>query len=138
MAELEQKSKHSELAVYDFKKDADMLTTSLEDRASMVSQRLNAYNGALTDVRTRIAGLRARVEAIKRLHSSVDDAKNPEWSAVLSAASEKSLVSELRLRYFTERNECSALTERYLSDHPKMVACQDRLKSLHSGSSSQN
>ncbi len=132
LAELEQKSKHSEIAVYDFKKDADMLTTSLEDRASMVSQRLNAYNGALTDVRTRIAGLRARVEAIKRLHSSVDDAKNPEWSAVLSAVPEKSLVSELRLRYFTERNECSALTERYLSDHPKMVACEDRLKSARS------
>jgi polysaccharide biosynthesis transport protein len=129
LAELEQKSKHSELAVYDFKKDADMLTTSLEDRASMISQRLNAYNGALTEVRTRIAGLRARVEALKRLHSSADDPKNPEWSAVLSSAPEKSLVSELRLRYFTERNDCSTLTERYLSDHPKMVACQDRLKS---------
>jgi polysaccharide biosynthesis transport protein len=129
LAELEQKSKHSEIAVYDFKKDADMLTTSLEDRASMVSQRLTSYNGALTDVRTRIAGLRARVEAIKRLRSSVDDAKNPEWSAALSAAPETALVSQLRLRYFTERNECSALTERYLLDHPKMVACQDRLKS---------
>ncbi len=129
LAELEQKSKHSEIAVYDFKKEADILTTSLEDRASMVSQRLNSYNGALTDVRTKVAGLRARVEAIKRLHSSVDDAKNPEWSAVLSAAPETALVSQLRLRYFTERNDCSALNERYLSDHPKMVACQDRLKS---------
>ena len=81
LAELEQKSKHSEMAVYDFKKDADMLTTSLEDRASMVSQRLNAYNGALTDVGTRIAGLRARVEALKRLYSAPEDAKNPEWSS---------------------------------------------------------
>ena len=131
LAELEQKSKHSEIAVYDFKKDADMLTTSLEDRASMVSQRLNSYNGALTDVRTRIAGLQARVEAIKRLRSAVDDAKDPEWSAVLSAAPEASVVSQLRLRFFTERNDCSALSERYLSDHPKMVACKDRLKSAH-------
>ena len=129
LAELEQKSKQSELAVYDFKKDADMLTTSLEDRASMVSYRLTSYNGALTEVRTRIAGLRARVEAIKRLRSSVDDAKTPEWSAVLSTAPETALVSQLRLHYFTERNECSALVERYLSDHPKMVACEDRLKS---------
>ncbi len=129
LAELEERSKHSELAVYDFKKDADMLTTSLEDRASMVSQRLNSYNGALTDVRTRIAGLRARVEAIKRLRSTVDDAKNPEWSAVLGAAPETSLVAQLRLRYFTERNDCSALGERYLPDHPKMVACLDRLNS---------
>jgi polysaccharide biosynthesis transport protein len=131
LAELEQRSKHSEIAVYDFKKDADMLTTSLEDRASMVSQRLNSYNGALTDVRTRIAGLQARVEAIKRLRSSVDDAKDPEWSALLSGATEASVVSQLRLRYFTERNDCSALSERYLSDHPKMVACKDRLKSAH-------
>jgi polysaccharide biosynthesis transport protein len=129
LAELEQKSKHSEIAVYDFKKDADMLTTSLEDRASMVSSRLNSYNSALTDARTRIAGELARVEAIKRLRSSVDNAKTPEWSAVLSSAPETALVSQLRVRYVTERNDCSALTERYLSDHPKMVACQDRLKS---------
>ncbi len=129
LAELEQKSQHSELAVYDFKKDADMLTTSLEDRASMVSQRLNSYNQALTDVRTRIAGLRAKVEAINRLRSSFDDAKNPEWSALISAAPETALVAQLRLHYFNERNDCSALSERYLSDHPKMAACQDRLRS---------
>ncbi len=56
LAELESKSKASELAVYDFKKDADMLTTSLEDRASMVSQRLTSYNGALTDVPNKNRG----------------------------------------------------------------------------------
>src|SRR5262249_45050330 len=33
LTELEQRTKQSEIAVYDFKKDADMLTTSLEDRA---------------------------------------------------------------------------------------------------------
>jgi polysaccharide biosynthesis transport protein len=129
LAELEEKGKHSELAVYDFKKDADMLTTSLEDRASMVSQRLTTYNGALTEVRTRIAGLRARVEAIRRLRSSVDDAANPEWSAVLATAPESALVSQLRLRYFTEHNDCAALGERYLAEHPKLSGCFERLKS---------
>src|SRR5207253_3266621 len=43
LVDLEQKTKTSELAVYDFKKEKDMLTTSLEDRASMVSQRLTTY-----------------------------------------------------------------------------------------------
>jgi len=128
LAELEQKSKHSEMAVYDFKKDADMLSTNIDDRASMVSARLNSYNGALTDVRTRIAGLRARVEAIKHLRSLVDDTKTPEWSSVLSSAPETTLVTQMRIRYVTERNDCSALGERYLSDHPKMVACEDRVK----------
>jgi succinoglycan biosynthesis transport protein ExoP len=129
LSELEQTSKHSEIAVYDFKKDADMLTTSLEDRQSMVSQRLNSYNGALTEVRTRIAGLRAKVQAIRGLRASVDDSTNPEWSPLLSSATETSIVSQLRLRYFTEKNDCSALRERYLSEHPKIVACEERLKS---------
>ena len=61
-----------------------MLTTSLEDRASIVSQRLNTYNGALTEVRTRIAGLQARVDAIDSLRKGVDTAKDPDWADVLT------------------------------------------------------
>ena len=84
LAELEQRTKQSEIAVYDFKKDADMLTTSLEDRASIVSQSLTTYNGALTEIRTRIAGLKARVDAINSLRRTADTAKDPAWADVLA------------------------------------------------------
>src|SRR5215472_12093950 len=73
LKDLESKSRQSELSVYQFKKDADMLTTSLEDRQSMVSQRLNTINLALTEVRTKLAGLRARVDAINKLRQSASE-----------------------------------------------------------------
>ena len=85
LGELEQRTKQSEIAVYDFKKDADMLTTSLEDRASIVSQRLNTFNGALTEVRTKVAALKARVEAIDSLRRSTDSVKDPAWADVLAS-----------------------------------------------------
>ena len=61
LEELEQRTKQSDIAVYDFKKDATA-TSSTKDRRS--GKRAQSPNGALTDVRIRIAGLKARVEAI--------------------------------------------------------------------------
>jgi capsular exopolysaccharide synthesis family protein len=129
LAELEQRTKQSEIAVYDFKKDADMLTTSLEDRASIVSQRLNTYNGALTDVRTRIAGLKARVEAIESLRRTTDAVKDPAWADVFaSAGGGSSPVATLKSRFLQEKAECTALAERYLPNHPKLATCLQKLE----------
>jgi capsular exopolysaccharide synthesis family protein len=129
LAELEQKTKQSELAIYDFKKDADMLTTSLEDRASIVSQRLNTYNGALTEVRTRIAGLKARVEAIQGLKKGVDTAKEPDWADVLTQnpVGPAATAATLKTRYLQEKADCSALAERYLPGHPKLAGCMEKV-----------
>ena len=128
LTELEQKTKQSELAVYDFKKDADMLTTSLEDRASMVSQRLNTYNGALTEVRTRIAGLKARVDAIDSLRKGVDTAKDPDWADVLTQSFTLGTVTTLKGRYFQEKADCVALSERYLPGHPRLATCMEKVR----------
>jgi capsular exopolysaccharide synthesis family protein len=126
LAELEQRTKQSELAVYDFKKDADMLTTSLEDRASMISQRLNTFNGALTDIRTRIAGLKARVEAINSLKKGPDSSNNPLWADVLTGTG-VGVLSALKTRYLQEKAECAAMAERYLPDHPKLATCLQKV-----------
>ena len=127
LAELEQRTKQSEIAVYDFKKDADMLTTSLEDRASIISQRLSTYNGALTEIRTRVAGLKARVEAINSLRRSTDTAKDPTWADVLSAGGGSTPLTALKSRYLNEKSECGALGERYLPGHPKLASCLQKV-----------
>jgi capsular exopolysaccharide synthesis family protein len=127
LAELEQRTKQSEIAVYDFKKDADMLTTSLEDRASIVSQRLNTYNGALTEIRTRIAGLKARVDAIGSLRRSADTAKDPAWADVLATGASAGPLVSLKSRFLQEKAECAALKERYLPDHPKLATCLQKV-----------
>jgi len=127
LVDLEQKTKTSEVAIYDFKKEKDMLTTSLEDRASMVSQRLTTYNGALTQVRTRIAELRARVDTIERARAqSADD--NLRWAEGLSLA-KSTLIETLKVGVVQQRNECATLGSRYLPDHPKLAECNQKLAS---------
>lgn len=129
LADLQTKSEASEIAVYDFKKQQDMLTTSLEDRQSMVSQRLITYNNALTDVRTRIAALKARVdtmEAARKTGESGDEA----WALAIPAAKENATVEELKRRFLMTKTECGELVERYLDQHPKLMACQEKLKGV--------
>jgi len=127
LVDLEQKTKTSELAVYDFKKEKDMLTTSLEDRASMVSQRLTTYNGALTQVRTRIAELKARADTIERARAQSKD-DNLRWAEGLSLA-KSTLVETLKVNMVQQRNECATLGSRYLPDHPKLAECNQKLAS---------
>ncbi len=128
LTDYEAKTKQTELAVYQFKKDADMLTTSLEDRQSMVSQRLNSFNLALTEVRTKLAGLRARVAAIHALRDAATN-EDGHWAEGLAAAEDNLLIHQLKVRYASQKGECAELQQRYLSDHPKLAACLDKLRS---------
>ncbi|HLL53724.1 MAG TPA: polysaccharide biosynthesis tyrosine autokinase, partial [Myxococcaceae bacterium] len=123
--DLEGRAKKSELAVYDFKKDQDVLTTSLEDRANVVSQRLTTYNTALTDVRTRIAGLRARVDAIGEL-KKLGAGEGNHWAEALPWV-DNTFIQNLKLRFANQRTECAELAERYLEAHPKLAICKEKL-----------
>jgi polysaccharide biosynthesis transport protein len=125
---LEQSSKGSELAVYNFKRQQDMLTTSLEDRQSMVSQRLVATNAALTDIRLRITGLKARVTAIRSVQQGAKEG-DPLWADALPAA-EKPLVMDLKTKLMTMRNDCAELKTRYLDGFPKLTSCTERAREL--------
>jgi polysaccharide biosynthesis transport protein len=127
LKELEVKSKASELAVYDFKKDANLLTTALENRLSIVSERLNAYNVALTEVRTKMAALKARVEAIQQLQQS---ARSDSFWAEGLPLSDSRLLDDMRQRLFTARADCAEMLDRYLENHPKLSACQEKVKTL--------
>jgi len=120
LADLETKSKKSEVALYEFKKDSDVLTTALDDRLSIVSSSLSAYNTSLTEVRTRIAALKARTEAFAQLRkSSPDDAR---WAEGLPGADERMLGS-LRSSLMDVTTQCVELAARYLPEHPALKAC---------------
>lgn len=131
LVDLEQRAKSSELAVYDFKKEKDMLTTSIEDRASMVSARLNIYNGALSQLRTRIAERKARAESMERLRrEATGGASDLSWVEGLSMA-HSTLIDTLKLHYVAQRSECVELAERYLPDHPRLAACSEKQRAKH-------
>ncbi|MCE9672336.1 polysaccharide biosynthesis tyrosine autokinase [Myxococcus stipitatus] len=124
LSELESQSKTSELAVFDFKKDADMLSTSLESRMSIVSERINSFNLHLTEVSTRIAALQARMEAIQKLRKTAAD--DETWAEALPGAKD-GVIQDLRKAYTDARILCAELGERYLPEHPKLLECQGKL-----------
>ncbi|MEN9799557.1 MAG: hypothetical protein RL653_3254 [Pseudomonadota bacterium] len=129
LATLEKSTKGSEMAVYDFKRSADALSLSVADAQTMLVQTLGSYNEALTRVRTRIAAIRSRIEAVGsvRREMKVDDRM---WAALQLSPAQASTVSILRNAYNEELRTCEALSARYTSEHPKMQACESKLKPL--------
>lgn len=125
LVELEKASQHSELAVHTFKMDADLLSTSIEDRESVIKQRIVNYNKKLTEVRTTLAELKGRVESIHQLRkkSKPDDVT---WAEALPGANDPS-IQALKTRWVEQRAECAQLSERYLEEHPKMLECARKL-----------
>ncbi|WP_224365033.1 GumC family protein [Hyalangium versicolor] len=122
--ELEKASQASELALYDFKKDADMLAVSAEKEKNSVTERIGSYENSLTQVRTRIAALQGRVDAIRQLQKSAQG--DETWAEAVPGASDTP-IQELKRRFIEQRAVCVELSERYLAEHPKMIECNSRL-----------
>ena len=129
LVRLEDQTKKSELALYDFKKQSDMLSTSLDDRVSILSQRLQAVNGALTEVDLSITDLTARVESISKLRASMGDDET-QWAGQLpiTDVAKQNLLTQLKVNFNSARTECVGLQQRYLDNHPMLNACQEKLK----------
>ena len=122
---LDESAKASEMALYTFRKQQDMLSTSIDDRASMVSTRLAATSNALTLAQLRIADLKARVAAIRSVQSR-QGADDRLWAEALPAARENQSLAEYKKRFITLRNECNELQSRYLDGHPKLLECREK------------
>lgn len=123
---LSESARASELALYAFRKQSDMLSTSIDDRANMVSARLTATSQALTDVQLKIAGHKARVAAIRNVQAQKGN-DDSMWAEALPAARENQTVQKLKDRMLMLRTECTELQSRYLEAHPKLMECRDKL-----------
>ena len=123
---LSDSAKASELALYNYRRGADMLSASIDDRASMVSQKLQATSIALTEVQLKIAGHKARVTAIRGVQAT-QGAEDRLWAEALPAARENLLLGKYKDRVITLRVECTDLGTRYLEGHPKLLECREKL-----------
>jgi capsular exopolysaccharide synthesis family protein len=127
LSDLERKLDDSGRALFDFKKKHDIVATSWEDRQSMVSQRLTQINDALTKARVRKAELQARTESIEEKIAALDKGVvDPSVQALIPVAP-NAVIEQLKLRYFEAQSECADLKVKYLSDHPKLEACEKKL-----------
>src|SRR4051794_12591480 len=92
-AELKRELEGSEMKLYQFKKDRNLLAVSLDDKQSMLSQNLTSVNAKLTDLRIRILELDAKKKMIERARSSIADEET------LPEIRENGAIGSLRQQY---------------------------------------
>ncbi|MFE8605622.1 GumC family protein [Archangium violaceum] len=133
MGELGSRAGTSELDLYKFKRSADVLSMSVpgKDGQQQPSTAKLAYDSFMTEliaVRTKMAALQARVDAIRQLRKNASPGAE-HWAEGLSEANEGAL-RDLRDKVLEQRTRCVELSERYLPEHPKMQECQGKLDVL--------
>jgi uncharacterized protein involved in exopolysaccharide biosynthesis len=131
LGDLEAKLDQSGAALFDFKRNHDIVATSWEDRQSMVTQRLTQINEALTRVRVRRAELQARNDAVAEASKAVD-AGSTALEALQPIAT-SSAIQALKIRYLESSAECAELRVKYLTDHPRIESCEGRLALARKG-----
>lgn len=131
MQDLKGKLETSEIELYNFRKDNDILATSIEDRQSINSRRLVALNESLTKVIGQRVELEAALVEVDRTEktSKVQDAF---WALQLGRVATHPTVSKLREELAKQEADAAALAERYLEQHPQRLAAQERLAKLRS------
>ena len=130
MGELGLRAGTSEMDLYKFKRSADVLSLSVngkdgQQQPSTAKLAYDRYMDELIAVRTRMAAVQARVDAMYQLRKNASpDADH--WAEGLPEASEGAL-RDLRGKVLEQRTACVELSERYLPEHPKMQECQGKL-----------
>jgi len=130
LVDLEAKVDKSMRELYKFKKEKDIVSTSFENKQSMVSQRLVAFNDALTKARIQKAQLQGRAESIRALRNNPEELlrSGDAFNQLISAY----VVQQMKLKQLELTNECADLKSRYLGDHPKLRSCLERLSLVKS------
>ncbi|HYD53949.1 MAG TPA: polysaccharide biosynthesis tyrosine autokinase [Gemmatimonadaceae bacterium] len=129
LEDLEKKLEESGKALFEFKRDHDIVAASWEDRQSMVSQRLTAINDALTKARVRKAEVEARNQTFADLAAKVRAGDVPLDD--ISGLGAYDNIQTTKVRFLEARSECADMKVKYLQDHPRLEACEKKLTLAH-------
>jgi capsular exopolysaccharide synthesis family protein len=123
-ADLKHELEDSELKLYKFKKDRNLLAVSLDDKQSMLSQNLATVNTKLTDLHIHILELDAKRRMIEKARSNIKDTET------LPEIRESAAIGELRTSFVQLDKDYSDLSSKYGPDHPKMKAIAAQMASV--------
>src|SRR6478736_1071472 len=112
-SDLKRELESSELKLYRFKKDRNLLAVSLDDKQSMLSANLSNVNSKLTDLHIRILELEAKRKMIERARDNIAEEET------LPEIREKDTIRSLRDSYIQMSKESADLSTKYGAEHPK-------------------
>jgi capsular exopolysaccharide synthesis family protein len=120
--DLRRQLEHSELALYQFKKDHNLLDVGLDDRQGMTRQNLQTLNARLADIKAK----RIEIESIRKL---ILAAKNDiAEKESLPEIRDNPVVAKLRENYLDLLKLKADLESRYGERHPKIINIEEQLQ----------
>ena len=122
-AELKNQLESSEMKLYRFKKDRNLLAVSMDDKQSMLSQNLTSVNAKLTELRIHILEQDAKRRMIERARNNISEEET------LPEIRTNGPISTLRSLFVQLEKEYSDLSSKYGADHPKMKAITAQIES---------
>ena len=123
-ADLKRQLESSELKLYQFKRDRNLLAVSLDDKQSMLSQNLASVNTKLTDLRINILEQDAKRKLIEKARRNISEEETlPEIRSNVT-------ISGLRNSYVLLEKEYGELSSRYGPEHPKMKSISAQMDSI--------
>jgi len=120
-SDLKRQLEESELKLYQFKKDRNLLAVSLDDKQSMLSSNLANVNQKLTDLKISRLGLEAKRRMIERARDNIMERDT------LPELRENPAVRSLRESFITFNKDYADLSTKYGPEHPKMKALSDQM-----------
>jgi succinoglycan biosynthesis transport protein ExoP len=123
-SDLKRQLEESELKLYQYKKDRNLLAVSLDDKQSMLSQNLANVNGKLTELHIKLIELDAKRKMIQRARNNIADEET------LPEIREKTTIERLRDGYIQLTKDYADLSSRYGPEHPKMKALTGQMDTL--------
>lgn len=120
-SDLKQQLEGSELRLYQYKKDRNLLAVSLDDKQSMLSQNLASVNAKLTELHIRILELDSKRKMIERARNNISDEET------LPEIREKDTIRSLRDNFIQYSKDYADLSSKYGPDHPKMKALASQM-----------
>jgi capsular exopolysaccharide synthesis family protein len=121
-ADLKRQLEESELKLYQFKKDRNLLAVSLDDKQSMLSSNLASVNAKLTDLRITRLALESKRRMIETARENITDKET------LPELRENNTIRQLRESFVNYSKEFAELSTKYGPDHPRIKAVHDQME----------
>jgi len=114
VVDLRKKLEASEMRLYDFKKEQNLLAVSLDDKQSMTSQNLQHFNQKLADLRAKRLELDANRKLIMEAQGKIEEQES------LPEIRQNMVIQQLRTTFIELSKLKADLESRYGDKHPKI------------------
>lgn len=126
--DLKEKLESSDLALFSFRQEHDLLATSTGERLDLVGIRLNALTESLASATARRVELGASVAEVGL--AKLESPNDVLWPMNLRRISEDPALLDLRHEIARVEGDTILTAERYLEKHPQRIAAEARYDRL--------